>query len=220
MGNVSRTKTGAVWCLTFFLVTVAFVRASEATPLTWLYVGSVGSTFDQNLLPVGSPVTALLTVDPQRNVWDGNLLCGSHPEGGGYLFQAQITLNGQSYSYSGALEPNYDFTFCHSHAGSIRVVPFELGGPPLGGIFPPGTQGNQSGAYIAGQTDPASSAFPSSGLGLILRFSPFIGERDVRIGIGRVGLVPEPATMTLVLVGTGAMAAARRRRLTDSTNRN
>jgi PEP-CTERM motif len=202
-------RNASLAALALFALVVVGVRRSEASPVTLLYTGSVLSTFDGTLLPGGSPVTTLITFDNADNVWAGNLGCGPHPEGGGYLVDALITLNGQQYNYSIALEVNYDFTFCHDNSGHIRIVPFGLSGPALGPYFP-GNQGNQGGAYFAGSTDPNSPDFPSSSnLFLDLRFSLF-EPADVLISANNPQVVPEPTT--LLLFGTGFAAAAARRR--------
>jgi hypothetical protein len=186
---------------------------SEASPMTWLLGGAVTSTFDNGLVPLG-PITGLFTADPAANVWAGNTGCGGpHPEGGGYFFNALITINGQQYRYSGALEVNYDFTFCSPFsAGLIRIVPFTLSGPAQPPWFFGGQdQGNQSGAYIAGfPADRFSPAFPSSSsLSLLLRFG-FNQSENVRISVSLGNVVPEPATLLLLCAGLAAAAAGRR----------
>ena len=50
------------------LCTLAAPALSEASPITWLYTGSVTSTYTNTLVPLGSPATILLAVDPQHNV--------------------------------------------------------------------------------------------------------------------------------------------------------
>src|ERR1700733_5012982 len=109
-------------------VTVLGVRSSEATPVTWLYTGTVVSSFDPTLVSVGSPVTTLLTVDPAANFIAGNP--AYLPSAGGYYFTAVIDFAGLQYVLSGAFEVNQDLVFGEYLPGQILFRYLSLGGPP------------------------------------------------------------------------------------------
>jgi hypothetical protein len=71
MQSLSRLASFA--CGTAALLLAGAV-AAEASPITWMYRGSITSTFDDDLVPLSSPTTIWFTADPERNIAVGDRL--------------------------------------------------------------------------------------------------------------------------------------------------
>lgn len=189
------------------LLSVVGVATSQASPITWLYTGTVIGTPDGSVLPLGSPVTTLLTADPDHNIWDPTS-CGGLPQGAGYFFNAVITLGGEQFAYSGLMDVNYDFAHCVSNGPGTRIVPLGFFGPHLGPLVPGGGTGQGSAYLNDGGVDPNSPAFPWQNPGF-LRL-PFNDEHaDVRISLENPGVVPELGAMFLLGTGLVVIGAPR-----------
>jgi len=81
------------------------------------------------LVPLGSPATIVLTVDPDANILAG--VAGYPSDAGAYLYSAVIDFTGRQYTINGSLETNYDPIFSEDLDGQILDVIFSESGPPL-----------------------------------------------------------------------------------------
>ncbi len=204
------------------IVALSFVaidaRRSEASPVTWLYAGSVASSFDQSLVPNGTPATVALTVDPAINLALG--VFDRPADGGSYYVTADIQFLGLDYTYFAAFEINWDLAHDVQLPGFIRVVPLSISGPPLDPAMPapyyrvgPACCGQNYAYLYSDPADPLSPAFPSLPTAdFTLHFLNLNGgDGTIRVTGINTQAVPEPATGMLVL--TGALALIVRRKL-------
>jgi hypothetical protein len=208
----------------FAVAVLVLPLAAEASPITWFYSGTVGSSFNSALVPAGSAATVLLTVDPAANLVAGSPYYG--PNAGQYLFSAIINFTGRQYTLRGAYEVNWDIAVGYPLPGSVPIRYLSLSGPSLD----PGATGYYdyrpalywcNACYWDWETtDRTSSAFPGPFADVFFRLY-FIDPDSTTIRgglpIGEVTVtasnpqpVPEPSTW--LLLGTGLAAVAARRR--------
>ena len=203
--------------------TAVGVRSSEGSTITWLYEGSVVSSFDHSLVPVGSPATIQLAVDPSNNFIHG--VPGYSPDAGDYLFTATIDFAARQYVLSGAFEINEDLEFAVPQPGAILLRYLNLTGPSLdptalspryapyplvcyfGFAYPCSLQ------YSTG-ANPASSALPSPLP--VADFSLYFWDQNaapaaITVAGTDPSVVPEPSS--IVLLTMGLIGLARRRQL-------
>lgn len=196
---------------------VAAPASSEASPISYLYTGSVTSTDPAlaALIPLGSPATILLTVDPANNFYLQDPQ-NHPPNSGGYRYSAVLDFTGREYSFYGAFEVNAGLNG-HQFPGGIELVEFNASGPQLPGF---GSLGGLPFAWCGpgvcrsefAYTDPTSPALP---------FFPFVSFplgfstgnprlSQVTISGSDPQITPEPGT--LILFGSGVVGIASRLR--------
>jgi hypothetical protein len=208
----------AIWaCLTF-----GVALPSSASPITWLYTGTV-SSFNNTLVPTGSAATILLTVDPAANLAAGSPFYEANE--GAYYFTAVITFTGRQYILQGAYEVNVDFLLGIPLPGMVPVRYLSLTGPSLDPSVPPITGYDYHPLlpctpcfWNSLTTDPTSPAFP--GPFASVNFSLYFTDPDstgifqrlsiISVAGSNQGQVPEPSTWLLLSSGLAAVIVRRR----------
>jgi hypothetical protein len=195
------------------------VRSSDASTISWLYTGSVVSSFNNALVPVGSPATIVLSVDPANNFAAGGP--GVQPNAGGYLFDAGIDFTGRHYNLHGAFEINEDLVFDQALPGDILLRYLTQTGPSLDPSRPlpiyspyPLTCGYPCAFSYPGGADPTSPAFPGplTYAAFPLYFYDVDGRPEAISVLGTdPAVVPEPASGLLLLTGAIVLVQQRRR---------
>ena len=209
------------------------VRAADASPILYLYTGTASADPDlQAFIPIGSPATILLTVDPADNLvsMGGFGPPNFYPSNvGAYRFSAVLDFAGHEYTLGGDLEINEDLAGRILLPGNVDLVettgvqglPLVTDHPPLYGPAP------WCGFTICrvdnfGRSDPTSPALPFFPfVSIPMSFEIPVADPNqspfarVTISGSNPQVVAEPSS--LLLVGTGLVAVARRR-LTRSKN--
>ncbi len=202
------------------------VRAADAAPITYLYTGTASAPTLQDFIPIGTPATILLTVDPDDNIV-GQF--GSYPSNvGSYRFTAVLDFTGREYTLGGYLEINEDVSVRFPHPGSIDLVETtRVEGPPLDTDQPPLYGPATACGFtlcrvdsFGGGSDPTSSALPVfSFVSFPISFEVPVEDPNqfpfarVTISGSNPQVVAEPST--LLLFGTGmalVVGTIRRRR--------
>jgi hypothetical protein len=218
----TRTAFGCLLAMSACL-TLGIVAESSAAAITWMYSGSINSSFNETLVPVGSAATIFLTVDP-----DANFMAGApwaQPNMGGYYFSANISFTGREYVLRGAYEVNWDLSVNYPLPGLMPVREFSLSGPSLDPNAPgfsyrpqlPSCYGGGPCYWEAGRADPTSSAFPGPFAFFRLYFNDPNSTAFPGLGLITVGgrdpqVVPEPSTLLLLSSSVLALLAARLRK--------
>jgi hypothetical protein len=206
-----------IWCVA--------VRTADASPITYLYTGAAFAPDLQDFIPIGSPATILLTVDPAANlVGDFGPPNFYPPNVGLYRFSAVLDLTGREYTLGGYLEINEDVGRRVPHPGSVDLVEATgVQGPPLvtdhPPLYGPATACGFTVCLIdnfGGGSDPTSPALPFFPLvSFPISFEVPVTDPNqfpfdrVTISGSNPQVVAEPSS--LLLVGTGLVAVARRR---------
>ena len=203
-------------------LTLAVAAPSGAAPITWQITGSVNSSFNETLVPVGSAATVFLTVDPDANFMAS--AANTHPNMGGYFFSANISFTGREYLLRGAYEVNWDLSFNYPLPGLMPVRYLSLTGPSLD----PSAQGFSYRPQLPscalgpcywewGRADPTSSAFPGPFTFFRLYFNDpntaFPGLGLITVSGTNLQVVPEPTTLMLLVTGVVGLVARHRKRL-------
>jgi hypothetical protein len=205
----------------FFLIAALVLLPSagaSASPITWLYTGTVSSSFNTTLVPLGSPVTTLLTADPSNNL-AADPGSGAPAWAGSYYFNAAMDFTGRQYNLFGALEFNWDLTFSHPLPGYVRLVPLSFGGPSLvpGSPFNNYQPANPCGTFcgrLVGITDPTSPAFNLPFFSFPLYFvDPGGSNGEVIITGATPQAVPDPPPILLLSSGFLILFGARTLRI-------
>ena len=198
-------------CVALFVQGVA-----AAAPITWKYKGTVDFSLDPSELPLGTPVTFVLTFpDPDFNYLEHEP--GVPDWAGSYAVVVDVTVAGKHIEiYDAYLEVNFDFFGYDPTPGSLHLRQFAASGPPLFGLELSGGGVCYDGCldiFVAFGADPRSPTLPKL-QPPDFAFSLYGGDESGQIGGPLVGfegaaVVPEPAL--LVLLG-GALAVALRAR--------
>ncbi len=216
--------------MSLFLLAVA--GRVDASSVTMFYVGSVEVTFNQAVVPLGSPATILLTFDPAANI---SATVPGHPDNAGaYSFAAVVSFLDRSWLLRGVLEVNWDARYHYPIPGLIHELLWPPDGPTLVDrtpTFPPSISWTPYLACgslcstIIGTTDPNSPDFPAlPTLSFDLSFfgdcalPTCPGGGTLRVsgvdppfqGLEHVASVPVPEPATLALVALGVMFLRRK----------
>jgi hypothetical protein len=210
------TRSRLLFCFVLLGIVLGSVENTDASPITWTYEGSV-LAFPPPVIPVGTPVPFTVTADPAANLLAGSALFPDFM--GAYLATIHATMAGVGYTVSSAFEVNGDpltFPVPGETFQSLTALR-ELFESTDQGFFYSGNSLNAIIAYVfqPDRNNPFSPAlpmpFPRFDLAL------FVAPTDVGFPVpSRVNisghLVPEPASGTLMALGFGAAALAKRLR--------
>jgi hypothetical protein len=197
---------------------VATPAVSEAASISYLYTGSVTSTDPSlaALIPLGSPATILLTVDPEANNVQGDPFFP--PNVGNYFFSAVLDFTGRQYILVGAFEINADVNN-FPLPGLVELVELGASGPQLPGFtslggLPAPWCGFGMCRSDFGHTDPTSPALP---LFPVVSFPLGFTTGDPMFSLVTISgsdpqVTPEPGTVILFGSGVAGIASRLRKR--------
>jgi hypothetical protein len=207
------------------VVCLAIGVPASAAPITWVYTGTVTSAFSQPFVPVGTPTTIALTVDPDANLGADLAALLGVTNMGVYAYSAAISFAGLDYLLTGWFEVNYDADiFGHAivgaavREGTLRGPSLDPNPPPpnalpwyYGPEWPLGCNARPCYWHTI-PTDSTSPALPYSlatGISYFLWFNnPSTPGSPGLIRVSGTRVVPEPAPLALLLVAALSAVAA------------
>ncbi len=198
-------------CLASLAIVLGSVGVAAAAPISWTYEGAVSVDFF-GVMPVGTPVTFVVTADPAQNLLAGSPM---YPDFmGAYLTTVSASMAGVNYSVSGSIEVNGDPVFISPSPGITNFREFSET-TDHGFFYSSGFPVPTIAYVFEGNTgDPASPALlmPFSTFRLNLFVAPVVaGGIPTPVTVSGQ-LVPEPFSGVLLAVGFGLAAAAGARR--------
>jgi hypothetical protein len=176
------------------------------------------ASFNTTLVPVGSPASIVLTVDPANNFAAG--APGVLPNAGGYWFDAGIDFIGLHYNLHGAFEVNEDLVYDYPLPGSMLARYLSLTGPALDPSAPPWQLlytpyppcGPPCAYFYPASVDFSSPALPSLPIAYFsLYFYDTTGRSPITVQGTNPQAVPELGSGVLVLTGAILLMRLRRR---------
>jgi hypothetical protein len=203
------------WIACLTLWGCCLTAESSAAPMTWLYAGSIASSPDQSVVPVGTPVSFTLTVDPEANFLVN--APGYPPWAGGYFATLQVDFSGLHYDGFGAFEVNEDVANNQPAPGLVLFRHLGWSGPNLFGRTAR-CQIPLCVDFLSQRADPTSPALPLLPLDPFRFAIPFEGSPfESRLFLSVSGhdpqLVPETRPVVLVATGLLVLTFVRRRGL-------
>jgi hypothetical protein len=193
---------------------------SEATaaPITFNYSGTVTQSFDVATVPLGTPATFQISVDPNADFAEPPMFADNV---GGYLGTMTVQFLGMTYVGTVAFEVNQDLAFGVPQPGHVLVRSLSWTGPLINGSFPTALCSPFNPIPCAdellGVADPLSDALPVpfDPITARVRFANLSPNPSISV-TGTLVQVPEPSVIAMVLLAAAAgIARSRSRRSED-----